>query len=426
MREVLYDWNPWWTDKESIHKLAGVKRGAYLVRLKRLLEMPHVISLVGIRRCGKSTLMYQLIEHLLDKTDPQSILYLNLDDERLVGYDNVLEEVIKEHKRITGAGSTYVFLDEIQNVAGWERWVKRHYDRKEGTKFVVSGSSSSLISSDYSALLTGRNMTVKVYPLSFKEYLDFRGFKYSTGKIEETWARNREREDAILHHLDDYMEHGGFPEVVLGIGGREMLEEYFRDILYRDVVLRHDIRQPAKLERLGTYTMRNISNLLSYRKIANTTGLSVDTVKGYLSYLESAFLLFSNGHFSYSTTENLRELRPTKIYSTDVGLANSISMKQNTNKGRAAENIAALSLKRMHEHTYYWRDRQEIDIVIPESKMAVQVCYGDEKKREEEAFERFPERDYQNYILTVDEYSTSEKVKRVPLWVILLADDGLQ
>ncbi len=426
MKEVLYDWNPWWTDKESIHKLAGVKRVDYLTQLKRYLDMPHVVTIVGIRRCGKSTLMYQLIEHLLKERDPHEILYVNLDDERLIGYENVLEDVLKAYKRETGAAASYVFLDEIQNVDGWEKWVKRHYDSKDGIKFVVSGSSSSLVSSDYSTLLTGRNMTVKVYPLSFKEYMDFVGFEYTSGDIKETWARNRKAEGSILHHLDDYMKIGGFPEAVLGIGSQEMLGEYFRDILYRDVLLRLSVRNPAKMESLGIYAMRNISNLLSYRRISNAAGLSVDTVKEYLRCLEGSFLLFNTKHQTYSTTEGLREHRPIKIYATDVGLANSLNMEPMRNRGRVAENIAALELKRRYGSIYYWKENREVDIVIPRPGIAVQVCYGEEDKREEEAFEDFPYPNYKRYILTVDDYSTNGRVERVPLWVILLSENDPQ
>ncbi len=161
MLDVLHDWNPWWGDESRIDEIKGRDREVYIDKLMGLVKSRHIISIVGIRRSGKTTLMYQMIHRLLGSVSPGNILYVNLDDERLVGTDNTLDNIYKEFRRMNQSdGRTYIFLDEVQSVSGWEKWLKRQYDLKVDCKFVISGSSSSLISSDYSTLLTVLTITI--------------------------------------------------------------------------------------------------------------------------------------------------------------------------------------------------------------------------------------------------------------------------
>ena len=424
MLEILHDWNPWWSQENSIDRFAGKERPRYLSILLDLVEKKHVISVVGIRRCGKTTLLYQLIKHLLKMGNHENIIYLNMDDERLVGLDSPLEKLLQEYNRSieTTGKRTYVFLDEVQNIIAWEKWVKRYYDQKKDYKFIVSGSSSSLLSSDYSSLLTGRNITVEVFPLTFKEYLDFNDFDISTGDEKTVWTKNRRSEDRIIYHLERYMKTGGFPEVVLGQGQHGLLEQYFRDILYRDIIKRHKVRHPEKLELLAIYAMRNISNLLSLRKISRVTGLSVDTVKEYIGYLEEAYMIFTSRNFTRSTVDSLRRASPIKIYCNDVGMANSLLLEPMRNLGSLAENLAARDARSRWGQCFYWRDTQEIDIVVPKVKKAFQVTYGPIRPREMENFSRFPYKDFDKKLISYDVYEPRNGIPIIPLWTFLLQE----
>ncbi len=422
MLEILHDWNPWWSRKNSVDRFAGKERPKYLAPLLDLIDKKHVISVVGIRRCGKTTLLYQVIKHLLQTHNPENIIYLNMDDERLVGLEQPLEMLLQEYKRSTETNGkkTYIFLDEVQNIIAWEKWVKRYYDQKKEYKFIVSGSSSSLLGSDYSSLLTGRNITIEIFPLTFEEYLAFNGFDFSMGDIKAIWTKNRKLEDRIIYHLERYMKTGGFPEVVLGHGGHKLLEQYFSDILYRDIIKRHKVRHPDKLELLAVFAMRNISNLLSLRKISRVTGLSVDTVKEYIGYLEEAYLLFTSRNFTRSAVDSLRQASPIKIYCNDVGMANSLLLEPMRNLGSMAENLAAQKVKYEWGQCFYWRDTKEIDIVVPKNRSAYQVTYGPIKTREMENFSKFPYKDFKKKLISYDVYEPLNSIPIIPLWTFLL------
>ena len=420
--EILRDWNPWWSQKDSIHRFAGKERTRYLSKLLDLIEKKHIISVVGIRRCGKTTLLYQVIKHLLETGNHENIIYLNMDDERLVGLDSPLERLLQEYNRnIESPGKrTYIFLDEIQNITAWEKWVKRYYDQKKDYKFIVSGSSSSLLRSDHSSLLPGRNITVEVFPLSFKEYLDFNDFDLSVGDVNTVWTKNRRLEDRIIFHLERYMKTGGFPEVVLGHGQQGLLEQYFQDILYRDIIKRHKVRHPEKLELLAIFAMRNISNLLSLRKISRATGLSVDTVKEYIGYLVEAFLIFTSRNFTRSTVDTLRQASPIKVYCNDTGMANSLLLEPMKNLGRLAENLAARKVKSEWGQCFFWRDTREIDIVVPKVKKAFQITYGPIRSQETENFQKFPYQDFEKKLIDYDKYEPLDSIPVIPLWTFLL------
>ncbi|MFO8051777.1 MAG: ATP-binding protein [Thermoplasmatota archaeon] len=423
MKDVIHDWNPWWNSNDQIRSLKGVDRGAYLDGLKDLLPKRHIISLPGIRRSGKTTIMYQLIEHLLKDNPPENICYMNMDDERLAGLDDPLETFLKEYRRnMTPEGRVYLFLDEIQSIHDWERWLKRYYDLGKDMKFVISGSFSSLLSSDYSHLLTGRNISMKIDPLSFGEYLSFKGLDMRYGDNDIIWRVHRDDEDLLIHHLEAYMKTGGFPEVVRSEEGPDLLKQYFNDILYRDIIKRHHIRFPEKLELLAVYSLRNHSNIMSLRRIGKASGLSPDTVNEYMYYLEQAFLIFRSRLYSRSTLEGTRTNLPMKIYSTDLGMANSLMLEPMDTFGRWAENLLAKKVEKELGHCFYWREKREVDILIPDHRIAMQVNYGRPRENEISAFGDMPYRDFEKVLVTRDQYSTDKDVKKVPLWVRLLSD----
>lgn len=426
MEEILYDWNPWWTHTGGINELVGMERKGYISQLGKMFETRHVISIAGIRRSGKTTIMYQAIKELMNSgVEPKDILFLNMDDERLLGNDGPIEILLREYLRTIKEdhdNKTFIFIDEVQSQPGWEKLIKRYYDQMKNYKFIVSGSSSSLISSDYSRLLTGRNLTLRVDPLDFKEFLEFRNLEFYRGDLESTWSSNRENEDVIISNLEEYMKIGGFPEIVLGEGGNELLTEYLRAIIYRDIVTRNDIRNSEKLELLAVYVLRNFSNILSLRSISQASGLSPDTVSEYLGYLEKSFLIRTSRSFERSTRSQMRSNVPVKVYSTDLGMSNAVMMEKMENRGRWAENIMAMELGRRGNSIFYWREKLEVDIIIPVRKEAYQICYGNIRQNEIKALEEMPFKDYTRSLITRDDRGSTGNVSKIPLWTYLLSN----
>lgn len=423
MIDIIHDWNPWWDSRNGILSLKGSTRRDYLEKIMRNINGKHIISISGIRRSGKTTLIYQIIDRLLKKVAPENICYMNLDDERLVGFDEPLENFLKEYRRnLAPEGRIFIFLDEVQSVPGWERWIKRYYDLGRNIKFVVSGSSSSLVFSDYSSLLSGRNINIKVDPLSFREYLTFKSVRIEDGEIEKVWRSNREREDIIIHHLENYMKTGGFPEIVSGSGDHGLLKQYFSDILYRDIIKRHNVRYPDKLELLAVYALKNYSNLMSLRRIGQASGLSPDTVNEYLGYLEQSYLLFRSRLYSRSSLGKMRTNVPMKIYATDLGMANSLRLEPMETIGRWAENLLAKKVEKDMGHCFYWRERKEVDLILPEMRTAIQVNYGSGRENEMRALDELPYGDFRKTLITRDEYDPGGEIPKIPLWTRLLSE----
>lgn len=421
-------WNGWWYGESGYE---SVLRKEYLDDLIPLLGLKEAIILLGVRRSGKSTLMSQLIQHLLQEHPPENICYVNFDDNSLVpfikdpGFLDELFDIYIEEKN--PKGKIYLFFDEVQNLEGWERWVKKIYDKNQEIKFVLTGSSSSLLKKEYSSLLTGRQITREVYPLSFREFLAFNNFKVAD---KGYLLKNRPR---IRRFLTDYMKYGGFPEVVLQKSDRlkvEQLKNYFTGIIARDVLMRYNIRDAGKIENLGYMLIANISNLLSARKLGNAIKSSPNTVLDYLRILEEVYLVFCVPYFSYSVKEQLS--KPRKLYCIDQGLRNAAGFSFSEDFGRIAENIVFLHLKRQGFDVYYWKGKKgrEIDFVVKSGMEIVglyQVSWEiDEKVKEretkalKEGMKHFNVK--KSTVITRDYLFEDGEITFIPLWIWLVGD----
>ena len=292
---------------------------------------------------------------------------------------------------------------------------------QDNVKFIVSGSSASLLKKEYSTLLTGRNLTFKIFPLSFKEYLDFSKISY---KSINTVIKNK-----ILHELNQFFETGGFPEVFFKEKELKhvLLKGYFDDIIYKDIVSRHNINA-EKINDLTVYLLTNISNLFTIRKIRNFTGLSIDSIKDYISYLEDAFLIETLNYFSYSVKESIQ--MPKKSYTLDCGLRNIAGFKFSRDEGRLAENLVFVELKRRDKELYYWKNKGEIDFVIKnrdQTLTAINVCYSDEIEEREiksllEFKKEFKSKAKELVLLTKDIEKKEQGIRFIPLWKYLLKE----
>jgi predicted AAA+ superfamily ATPase len=367
---------------EEIEKVVRSHWESELPEVREREVDPHVqeetiTDIVGPRRAGKTYLMFSVIKNL----PRRSTIYVNFEDRRLLPlreeyFNDIVEfihaeKLLEEHKRI------HLFLDEVQRIPGWERYVRSIHDEFKGRmKIFVTGSSANLLSEDYARLLTGRHLTTVVLPLSFREFLTFKGME-----IERKVVTERE-ESLIKKHLKEYMTHGGFPEVVLGRQKEVMLSQLFADIVSRDILSRSDVRNESVMEELSSFLAANVSNLLSFGKMTryfNGRGLktSKPTLIQYFKHMKNAFLFFDSTIFSYKIRDQMQY--PRKIYAVDNGMAN---LAGQDNLGNLCENTVAVELLRRGKTAYYWKSRtgEEVDFIVKEKGKveALQVCYDPE------------------------------------------------
>jgi len=369
---AIRSWNPWWM--KGWDPPRTVPRGSR-DKILDVLGARHIKDIIGVRRCGKTTLLYQIIFHLIqDGTSPEKIIFLNFDDITI----NTLsfQELMKAIFRLR-PGAEYLFLDEVQEKSGWERWIRQIYDQDRFKQIFVTGSNASLLSEDMGRVLTGRHMSFELLPFSFRKFL------YSSGWTESESEYARHHQEELYSHFDRYLLKGGFPEAVdLDDNSMtRMLVSIFNDILARDVGEKHSV-DGEKLRNLSKYLFTNVSNSYSNRGVATTVGLNYDTVERYMGYLKDAFMVFDLKMFSYGLKKQYRQNK--KIYVIDNGLRNHVSFRFSADNGRLAENLVFLELRRREADVYYWRnDRREVDFLVCEGldvSELIQVCWDVRKK----------------------------------------------
>lgn len=350
--EVLKGWNPWERKIDS-----GIRRNLYIEGVYPYIDRREVIVLKGIRRSGKSTIMKQLMEELVSHgVGVKQLLYLNLEDYNFANdlRPELFEETFKAYRKYSGSEKkVYFFIDEIQKVDGWEKWIRTKYDLKENIKFIISGSSASLLSRELSTLLTGRNLSFKIMPLSYGEFLEFT----KNGK------------------LDDYLEFGGFPEVVLEPERDKkvfLLRQYFDDIIHKDIIDRYNIRNAKQLKEIARYIVSSSGAKISYNKLSKVFGLSKDTISMYIGYMIDAYLLFEVTYFSYSAKIRHDVTRLPKLYVLDGGLINVVSVQYRKSRGQMFENAVLVKLAGNFDEISYWSEiKSEVDFVAGENAINV-------------------------------------------------------
>ncbi|PIN85954.1 hypothetical protein COV19_07090 [Candidatus Woesearchaeota archaeon CG10_big_fil_rev_8_21_14_0_10_44_13] len=420
----LSEWNQWWEKKSLPDELKGKNRPKYshLVDSVRIRE---ITVITGVRRSGKSTLMYQMIAKLLEKgASPEQILFVNLEDKKLV--DDSLDDIYSGYRGdINPDKKAYIFLDEIHRKEGWESWIRKKYDLKTDDKFVISGSCSHLLRKEYSTLLTGRNITFEVFPLGFEEFLLFKEISISKDNLKRGVVLEKTKL-LILKHLKEYMALGGFPEIFFKVKEYKIriLEQYFDDILYKDIIDRYNLNT-QKTKDLALFLTTNSTGIISLRSLRNSLKISYDTIRDYLSYFKEAFLFFTLDHFAYSFKE--QKTLPSKIYCIDNGLRNSVSFKFSRDEGKLAENLVFIELKRREKDVYYWKNKGEVDFMIKnedQSLTAMNVSYTDEiDEREIKALMECKQelsKVNELVILTKDTEKKENGIDFIPLWKWLI------
>ncbi|MBU4077823.1 MAG: ATP-binding protein [Euryarchaeota archaeon] len=423
------------------NELPGFRRRHKTLRL----DMPHIEDILGVRRCGKTYFMYQLVSSLIESGIPKTnIVYINLDDDRLLPLNGdelrMLVDTYKEFYEISDKHKLYLFLDEIQNMPDWEKWIKSTYDRERNIKIIISGSNASLLSGDLSTLLTGRHLTTRMFPFSFAEFLEVHDIKLDLKTLPYS-KKNIE----IKKRFNEYVEKGGFPEVILypSIKHRELLQSYFDDIIHKDIISRYNLRNPHTLRQLSIFCISNIAKQYTFNSLkkifADHMALSTDAIIDYLSYLDDAFLLFSLKHYDYSIKKQIN--KPKKLYCIDTGMVNAVSFRFSENIGQLYENLVFLQLLRSNCEIYYWQDEKglEVDFVIKQGlkvNRMIQVCsdISDAQTRNREikglvsglVYFDMPEGIIITSDLFAEETVDEKQIKFVPLWYWLLETETMQ
>lgn len=391
-------------------------------KLDQLSINKEIIVLTGVRRCGKSVLLQHA--RLQNK---EVDYYFNFEDERLITFTvedfQLLHEVFIE---LFGVQKTFYF-DEIQNIADWERFVRRLYNN--GNKIYITGSNATLFSDELGTRLTGRYISMSVYPFSFQEFANQQALEFND-KLLSTIQIGK-----IKNGFNQYCQLGGFPAYVK-YQQMEYLNALYESIIYRDIVARYRISNVKAIKELVFYLASNCSKEMTYSSLCKLLGLgSVSTVSDYCSHLENSYLCFFVNRYSESVKAQMQS--PKKVYFIDHVLARTIGFRFSEDQGRMLENIVFIELKRRGFEIYYHRDNKECDFIIKKNAKvvsAIQVCHTitDIKTKQceldglLEALERCDLKE--GLILTQNEESTSTiqsnkvsyKITVMPIWKWLL------
>ena len=336
------------------------------------------VDIVGPRRSGKSSVMKLLIQKMKAKGN---CLYMNFEDPYFLerSTPSVIEELMEAYTVYFKPNLSYIFFDEIQNISSWEKAVRKLRDGQY--KIFLSGSSSKLLSGEFSSLLTGRHISYQLLPLSFREYLMFLRVPLpdKTAMILQ--------DAALQKYMEEYLGIGGFPAVVLS-GNQELLKQYYTDMIQRDIVRRHEVREAPILEKMGAYLITNSAKIVSLSSLQRLYGISYELVSTYMDYFKEAFLLFEMPQFSYSLKTQQKAMK--KIFPVDTGLANAVSFRFSEDRGRMLETAIFLELRRRQKETYYYKtdSGKEVDFFVKdkEKNEFIQVAWDldDEKTRQRE------------------------------------------
>ncbi|HEC30602.1 MAG TPA: ATP-binding protein [Candidatus Yonathbacteria bacterium] len=339
-----------------------------------------VIDILGPRRSGKSSILKLIISRLGLGGD---FLYINFEDPYFIKHNGpeVVEDLIDVFREHYGGNLKYLFFDEIQEVQYWEKAIRKLRDKGE-YKIFVTGSSLSLLSREMSTALTGRHLSYMVLPLDFREFLFFK--KISIDSKKDLVLKGR----LISKKFDEYLSSGGFPEAVI-TGSQELLKEYFYDIIQKDIIARHQVRDKDALEKTAVFILSNSGKIVSVESIKDAFSLSFRSADLYVEYLKDAFLVFELSQFSFSLKKQTKALK--KVYAVDTGLAWAVSFKFSEDKGRMLENLVYLHLRARESEIYYYRtkNRKEVDFFVKEKtnpKILIQVAWsldGVEKRERE-------------------------------------------
>ncbi|MFO8001981.1 MAG: ATP-binding protein [Marinilabilia sp.] len=324
-----------------------------------------ILVVSGVRRCGKSTLL-----HEIRSNNKERDYYFNFDDERLIDFTvEDFQKLYEAFLELFGSQSTFYF-DEIQNINGWERFVRRLHDYNN--KVYITGSNASMLSKELGTHLTGRFSRRELFPFSFAEYLDYNKQSYSGEGILSTKGRVE-----VKKKFNEYFKTGGFPEYI-ATGNKQYLKSLYESILYRDVMVRNRLTHEKEILELVHFMASNASKLFSFNSLKNVADIkNASTIKKYLDYLQDTYLIFLVNKYDASVKKQIHN--PKKGYFIDIGLVRELGFHHSEDRGRLLENLVFIELKRRGYEIYYHHSHHECDFIIRTGNKiteAIQVCWS--------------------------------------------------
>jgi hypothetical protein len=398
------------------------------------IDSKKIISLIGVRRSGKSSILFDLIKKLEKITPKENIIYINFEDDRLYPLElKSLDDLLESYYELYPTKrdeKIYLFFDEIQVVENWEIYIRRLYDTLN-VQIFITGSSAKLLSTEIATSLRGRTISYEIFPFSFKEYLQYKNININLNSSKSL--------SFIKNAFESYMTNGGFAETIEEdeMISRKILSDYLELIVYKDIVDRYNITNRSLLKVLNKYCFTNISTLISFTKLYNefrSQGYKVskDTIFNYISHLEDAYTLFTVPIYKNSIKEENRN--PKKIYAIDNGFKKIYDYSFDKDTSKLYENIVFLHLRKSTKNIYYFKQSQEVDFYVKdidkEILINVSVDIKDESTKQREIKGLFEAMNYFNlnisYLITKDEDTTLEienkKIVVKPLYKWLIED----
>ena len=397
-----------------------------------------IITITGPRRAGKTYFCFQLINQLLSKgVSKHNILYINFEDNKLLGAESKdldkLLEAFFELSQIDKKQKIYLFFDEIQTVKNWDSWARTINDTRKDIQIILTGSSSKLLSKEISTKLRGRVLNYEIFPLSFKEILNWKNVKYDLKNV--SYSKDRTE---IKKLFSSFVNNGSYPAIISqDLQKENILQSYYDSMIFKDIIERYKIEDVNKLKALANLLFESVSKEMSYSKLANKLNsigfkISKNTVIEHLSYFEDAYLFFQNLKYEYSLAKQLGSIK--KIYCIDNGLLNTVSFKFSDDFGKLLENLVFIELRRRNEQIYYSRKNYECDfLIVRKNKVSLPIqvtkkLNDDNEKREINGLlEVMKEHKLKEGIILTEEQEEEKiiegkKIKVKPVWKWLLEE----
>ncbi len=385
--------------------------------------------LVGLRRSGKSTLLYKMVRDLIsDGCDWSQIVYINFEDDRLLGFNTGdYNDIVETAHELAGENEIYYFFDEIQNVDGWEHFARRLADQKKHVQ--ITGSNAKMLSSEMASVLGGRYIPRMITPFSFSEVLDFKKVKHDEAALLTT-----SKSALIRKTCQEYISDGGLPESLSLVNKREYIKSVYDKVLLGDIIERERINNMMALRLMVKKIAETVKNEVSYNTLAGNVKAvgvktSTDSMIDYSSYAENAYLIFRTRNFVSKFAD--KEGTP-RFYFSDNGVLSLFLVDKSST---LLENTVAIYLWRKYaEDLYYYKSSQtgvDIDFYIPEDRTAIQVAYSlaEAEEREVKSLLSFAERtgsDHRLVIVTLEEERVIEKdgytIEVMPIYKFLLQE----
>lgn len=410
-------------DQQNLHlQISSVPREA-LAKVHQAQKTKQIMIITGLRRCGKSTLMQQVRQHA-----PEQHYFINFDDERLLHFSVEDFQTLLEIFGELYDDQTTFYFDEIQNIHGWERFVRRLHD--QGNTIYITGSNATMFSRELGTHLTGRYVQIELYPFSFREFL-----VYKNELLSHTQAFTTKEKARMKKLFLEYCVAGGIPGYCT-TKQVDYLQYLYESIVYRDIIARYHISDEKVIKELLYYLASNIGKEVSYNNLKKMVGIgSTTTISEYCGYFENSFLTFFVNRYDYSLRKQINYHK--KEYCIDTALAKAIGFQMSEDRGRMLENVVFLELKRRQKNVYFHQRTKECDFLIRQGgtiEDAIQVTTHldspETKQREVEglldALTTYKLR--KGYILTEDNEATEHimvnrkkyTIEMVPIWKWLL------